>query len=157
MQGKWHSKEAVRGSAFGMWATTNCQLISQVSLERVGKIQEFLCSDGWRSKISRIPAHCISRRRKAESFLNAKAKSQQRAEQLKIWPSPSEEKGMAHYVRNCSYTCGVQRKYKTGVGEGEWSFGVDAAKVNLIKEKLDSFRCYAWFGDLSKVKAMQFI
>ena len=84
MQGKWHSKEAVRGSAFGMWATTNCQLISQVSLERVGKIQEFLCSDGWRSKISRIPAHCTSGRRKAESFPNAKAKSQQRAEQLKI-------------------------------------------------------------------------
>ena len=35
-----------------------------------------------------------------------------------------------------------------GVGEGECSFGVDAAKVNLIKEKLDSFRNYAWFGDL---------
>ena len=40
------------------------------------------------------------------------------------------------------------KEVQTGVGEGEWSFGADAAKVNLIKENLDSFRNDAWFGDL---------
>ena len=102
------------------------------------------------------PPIAQSGRRKAESFPKAKAKSQQRAEQLKIWPSPSEEKGMAHYVRNHSLTH-VEYKGSTDGGRGGgmnfWGWRSEGQPNQGIPRFLQKW-CVFW---RSLVMAVQFI